>query len=81
MFPVDARDTAYGYLQWSATNATHNQVLDRLDLGAHAVKTGAKAEPGIEAEDAFVFVYGLNDFLALVNGSAQRLLTPYILLI
>ena len=79
VFPVKASNTADGDLERPAEDTALDEFFDRLDVGAHAVKPRAKTEPCVQAEDPLVLVDRLNDFFALVDCAAHRLLAPDVL--
>jgi len=79
VFPVKAGDTADSDLEWATEDAALHELPEGLDLGTHAVKRRSETEPRVQAEDALVLVDRLNNLLALVNGTAHRLLAPDVL--
>ena len=79
VFPIETGDAADGDLERAAEDAALHELPDRLDFGAHAVKRRSETEPCVQAEDAIVFVDRLDDFFALVDCAAHRLLAPDVL--
>ena len=79
VFPVETGDATDGNLEWATEDPALDEFPERLDLCAHAIKRRSEAKPSVQAEDAFVLVDCLDDFFALVDCAAQRLLTPDVL--
>ena len=56
-----------------------DELLYRLHFASETVKPRLIAEPGVETEDALVFVHYLNDALTFAHGAGHRLFAPDVL--